>query len=287
MKPLALFDSVIVASAAAALLAAPSALAWQSAKVGPNGATLFTQPSSGSASAGLLRAGTPVNLSDRPTRGYYRCSAAGGLTGWISTDDVTGLRSIGASHPSSPTSTSSPSSSSDSGAERAFSVSGFAGLGIAGGSAGFAFGAEGGYRFSPNLGIGLFFTYQTIASASGSSTTSSGTASGSASASLMSFAGEFNYFFGGPLSGLHLGGKAGFGIFSVSGSGTATTTSGVSVNVSSASVGGFGLLFGGGGGYDYPIGPPGLSVGGDAEFMLSTSGTGTLIDLLASVKYAF
>ena len=69
-----------------------SARAYQSVKVGPNGGTVYTSPKSDSATAGTLRAGVAINIGDQPTHGYYRCSAAGGITGWISADDVKGAR---------------------------------------------------------------------------------------------------------------------------------------------------------------------------------------------------
>ena len=137
------------------------------------------------------------------------------------------------------------------------------------------------------MGIGAFFNYQMIAAASASSTTSSGTGSASASAYLMTFAGEFNYFFQDALKGLHVGGKAGFGLFTVSASASGTSTSGVSVNIPTFSATAFSLVFGGGGGYDYPLGG-GFTVGGEANVMLATaSGAGLLIDGLAVVKYGF
>ena len=68
------------------------AQAYQAVKVAAGGGTVFANPNSSSATTGMLKAGAVINIGDQPTNGYYRCSAAGGVSGWIAADQVVGAK---------------------------------------------------------------------------------------------------------------------------------------------------------------------------------------------------
>lgn len=268
--------AAFVAAATAAVTAVPqAAFAYQTVKVGPSGATVFANPQSDSPTTGTLRAGQTINIGDQPKGGYYRATAAGGVTGWVQEDAL--LLPTGRTHQANHVNASAEPHVGSGGEAEAtkFSVGALAGLGFAGGGSGLAFGVDGGYKLSREWGLGVYFEYMSLASASATAT---------GGASLMMFAAELNYFLP-QLEGLHLGAKLGYGIASASATGSSTVngvTTPVTVSASSAAIGGAAAV-----GYDYRLMPM-LSIGAEANFFVISGGvSSTLIDVLASVKYNF
>jgi hypothetical protein len=268
-------------------LAAPEAHAWLKGKAGPNGATIYKAANAGSAVVKTIAAGKGLALSDRPTNGFYRVNAGGGVTGWVSENDVDlGGGAGGGAH-----------ASSDTGMEHSGGHGSFMrgkdkdlglllGMGFYEGGSKLNFGLTGGLKLSPDWGLGLYFTY---ASTGESNTTASATGK------LIIVAPELNYFFA-DLPGFHVGAKIGLAMAS------ATTSAIPALGIPEQSVSSSGLAFGAAAAYDAPIADD-WTIGGEGNFLIysssgssssssgstttTTSSSTTAIHLLIAAKYWF
>jgi hypothetical protein len=121
-----------------------------------------------------------------------------------------------------------------------------------------AYGLTGGYKFMPQVGVGLFFTYNNLKEVAG------------ITPKLTIFAVEGNYYFANDLEGLSAGLKLGNG--SVSASGTSSS----------------GFLIGPHVAYDYPVADD-WTVGGQAAVLSisTTPNSLTAFEILAQAKYWF
>lgn len=257
-------------------LASPAmAHAFQSVKVGPNGATVFVNPQSDSATAGTLPAGATVNIGELPKNGYYR-STSRKLSGWIQEDQLI-LPAPAHDAKSENVTTQVPPPATPAGksanVQPKIYAGALGGLGIAGGGSSMTFGADVGYKFMPMLGAGAYFTYIGLTPASGTG-----------GASMMLLAAELNYYVP-PVPELHFGGKIGIGFASASATATANVSTGVTTYTPAGTT--TGLATGAAMGYDYPVIPE-LSLGGEVNvFYIAGGVSSSLVSLLGDVKYTF
>jgi hypothetical protein len=269
----------------------PAAWAWQTIQAGSSGATVYSQSSNSSSVAGKVDAGKKMTASDTPTNGFYRVNAGGGITGWVSQSEVVGAKAAPAAAPRAAARSSSPSyarSSSGGDLSQSTYLGALLGMGFYSGGSKILFGVDGGLKLSPDWGLGLYFTYNSLGSAT--------VGAASSSASMMVIAGELNYFLQ-DMKGLHLGAKLGLAMASTTTSGTGTALDG---STSSS-----GAAYGIGAGYDVPLSHE-ISLGGEANFLIlsssggsSTSSAGgsttttdtssstSVFNLIASLKYWF
>jgi hypothetical protein len=130
-----------------------------------------------------------------------------------------------------------------------------------GGGTNLAYGLTGGYKFMPQFGAGLFFTYNSL-------TASAGITSG-----LTIIALEGNYYFPDDLQGLSVGLKLGSGSISSSGGGVSASSSGLVIGPHIA--------------YDYQVADD-VTVGGQAAVLsIGTNPSVTAFEILAQAKYWF
>lgn len=268
----------------------PAAQAYQTVKVGSSGATVFANPKSDSETVGSLSANQVVNIGDQPRDGYYRATAAGGVSGWVPEDAlVLPGGASQASHASAPS--SSYSNSKSGGDERKFYVGGTVGAGIAGGGASLAFGAEAGYKITSQWGLGLYYEYLGLATASTatgatSTTTTTTSTTPSIGANVMFFAGEINYYIP-PVKGLHVGIKGGVAVASVSATNIPTNTTGTTTTTTTAATSSVAIAGAAALGYDLAVLPL-LSIGAEANiFLIGGTVSSTVINTLAVLKFTF
>jgi hypothetical protein len=162
------------------------------------------------------------------------------------------------------------------------------GLGFYSGGTKLGFGVDGGYKLGPTWALGLYVTYT---STGAGDTAAAAGVSGSGSSIII--APEINYWLPGELRGMHLGGKIGLDLASVS----ITSTSPL---IPSQSQSNTSIVFGVAGGYDYPISKD-ITIGGEANFLIvsssgntssaggttttTSSGSSSVFNLLVSAKY--
>lgn len=66
--------------------------AYQTVHVGGGAAKGFVNPTLDSPLVATLKAGAVLNVGDQPSYGFYKCAAAGGISGWVQANSVVGLR---------------------------------------------------------------------------------------------------------------------------------------------------------------------------------------------------
>lgn len=209
-----------------------------------------------------------MNLSDSAKNGFYRATAAGGVSGWISESAVT-ITSRKAS-PSAVTSRTESRNEPRTSTDARYFAGPVLGLAIFGGGSGITFGGRFGYKNAPDQAIGGFLSYTSLGQAS-----------------LLVVAFEGHYFLPDNMAkNFFVNGKLGLGIVSVS---IPNPLAGIpgSPTVAPTSTSSTALLLGIGGGYDYYLSPQ-FSVGGEANLILLTSGgNATDLTLVAAGKYYF
>lgn len=251
------------------------ALAFQTAKVGPSGATLFASPKSGAAQKAKLPAGAAVNVMEPSENGFYRSTTVKGQTGWILEGAliITKQARIADGKPAttSPTAQAgSPTPERNSGVY----VGALGGVGVAGGGSSFAFGMNLGYRLSPLWSLGGYVTYLNLQSATGATSTSAAGVTTATGASLLLLAAEANYHVP-QVPELHFGGKVGLGLSSQAATASVTSSSTQAP------------AFAGTAGYDYPV-TPGLSLGAEANFFYVAGDIAmTVFNGLGAIKFTF
>jgi hypothetical protein len=262
------------------------ALAWKLVHAGANGATIYATASTDATVVQDVPAGTAMNVGDKPTNGFYRCSAAGGISGWVKGEEIGLAVPKHAGAPAAAKRGAGGAMPPNTAAKWTGYVGPLLGLGFYSPGAAFSFGADGGFRLSNNIVFGGYVTYASLASAS----SSSGSVSASASVTQLTIAPEIQYYLDGDtLKGIHLGGKLGIAIVSAGASGSGTATVGgqtVTVNTASVSASGFGFVLGVGGGYDYPV-VQNITVGGELNYLLGVGSAAGAFNALVSGKYWF
>jgi hypothetical protein len=129
--------------------------------------------------------------------------------------------------------------------------------------------AEAEYKYDPSLGFGVYVAYASLGS-----TDVPGT--GTVDKTMVFVTPQVNYYFGGRWAGLHFGGKAGLSFTN-----TSNLTPGSTTDTKTNLAAGPSL------GYDYAL-ENGLSIGGEANYLISTSTpSSNVFNLLAAVRYWF
>jgi hypothetical protein len=251
------------------------AQAFQGAKVGPSGATLFASPKSSAAQKAKLPAGSVVNVMEPSEKGFYRATTAKGQTGWIleSALIVSKHTKVAEGSPATPPPAAVPAAAVS---ERPMGiyVGALGGVGVAGGGSSFTFGLDLGYRMSPMWSLGAYVTYLNLQSATGATSTAAGGVTTATGASLLLLAAEANYHVP-QVPELHFGGKIGLGISSQAATASVTSSSTQAP------------AFAGTAGYDYPVTPM-LSLGAEANFFYVAGDIATTVfNGLGAVKFTF
>jgi hypothetical protein len=282
------------------------AFAWalETVQVGPSGAIVFSNPQANSSMTGTLRPGQSVRIVETPTAGYYRVAVGRKYVGWVQESALNMPRS---STPEAPTqaATTVKAAAPEPRREPPKSYLGaFGGLGVAGGTS-FGFGFDGGYKLSQFWGLGMYFEYLRLASASGAANTSGSNSNGGSTSAAANASGaaamilasiELNYYIL-RVPGLYVGAKAGLGMAAANTTSdpTSTTSSsssntGVGAPAGQAAPNTFSFALGGGvaAGYDYPVWQQQLTVGAESNvFFLTGDLATTIFNVMGSVKYVF